>query len=53
MRSSAENPDALVDTSVAVALVVEDHEHHAEVLVAVEASCSVSLATPRSRRTPS
>lgn len=28
MPTSAEGPDALVDTSVAVALVVADHEHH-------------------------
>jgi predicted nucleic acid-binding protein len=29
---SARRPDVLVDTSVAVALVVADHEHHASVL---------------------
>jgi predicted nucleic acid-binding protein len=32
MPSSAEAPDALVDTSIAVALVVEDHTHHADVV---------------------
>lgn len=36
MPSSADLPDALVDTSVAVALVVEAHEHHTEVLAVVE-----------------
>jgi predicted nucleic acid-binding protein len=32
MPSSADSPDALVDTSVAVALVVADHEHHTEMV---------------------
>jgi predicted nucleic acid-binding protein len=36
MPSSADAPDALVDTSLAVALVVEDHEHHAAVVAVAE-----------------
>ncbi|MBM3693371.1 MAG: type II toxin-antitoxin system VapC family toxin [Actinobacteria bacterium] len=36
MPSSADPPDALVDTSVAVALVVEDHAHHAAVVGALD-----------------
>lgn len=38
MPSSADRPDALVDTSVAVALVVGDHEHHAVVADALGGS---------------
>jgi len=36
MPSNADPPDALVDTSVAVALVVADHEHHADVVAALD-----------------
>ncbi len=36
MPASAEGPALLVDTSVAVALVVADHDHHAEVADALE-----------------
>lgn len=35
MPASARAPDLLVDTSVAVALSVADHEHHDEVAVAL------------------
>lgn len=34
-RPSSSRPDLLVDTSVAVALVVHDHEHHATVSSAI------------------
>jgi predicted nucleic acid-binding protein len=33
----APNPDALVDTSIAVPLVVADHDHHRRVVEAVDA----------------
>ncbi len=36
MPSSADAPDALVDTSVAVALVVEDHAHNAAVVSSLD-----------------
>jgi predicted nucleic acid-binding protein len=35
MPGNAEQPDLLVDTSVAVALVVVDHDHHEETFQAV------------------
>jgi predicted nucleic acid-binding protein len=35
MRTRGRNADVLADTSVAVAMVVEDHEHHASTLRAV------------------
>jgi len=35
MPVSADGPDALVDTSVAVALVVADHEHHRATVLAL------------------
>ncbi len=35
MPTSDRQPDALVDTSVAVALVVVDHEHHASTVKAI------------------
>jgi predicted nucleic acid-binding protein len=35
MPASAERPDLLVDTSVAVALSVVDHDHHEETFVAL------------------
>lgn len=35
MPGNAEGPDALVDTSVAVAIVVADHEHHDATLEAL------------------
>ena len=36
MPSNADAPDALVDTSVAVALVVEDHTHNADVVSSLD-----------------
>lgn len=36
MPTSADPPDVLVDTSVAVALSVADHEHHAETIAALD-----------------
>jgi predicted nucleic acid-binding protein len=38
MPASADRPTALVDTSVAVALMVVDHEHHAATREAVRAN---------------
>lgn len=35
MPTSASSPDLLVDTSVAVALIVSDHEHHRSTIDAV------------------
>ena len=35
MPTSGSRPDALVDTSVAVALVVADHDHHTETTAAL------------------
>ena len=35
MPTSGRSPEILIDTSVAVALVLEDHEHHAATLEAV------------------
>ncbi len=35
MQTSGEAPDLLVDTSVAVALTLADHEHHGRVLTAL------------------
>jgi predicted nucleic acid-binding protein len=39
MSTRGRGADVLVDTSVAVAMVVEDHEHHASTLSAVGKRC--------------
>jgi predicted nucleic acid-binding protein len=44
------NAELLVDTSVAVALAVADHEHHEATVEAVGGAGWVSPDTPRSRR---
>jgi predicted nucleic acid-binding protein len=66
MPASARGPDVLVDTSVAVALVVADHEHHESTFRAVgarrlglaghaafETFSILTRLPPPARRTPS
>lgn len=66
MATSADRPGLLVDTSVAVALVVADHEHHGATLDAVgerrlglaghaafETFSVLTRLPPPARRTPS
>ncbi|HSP08721.1 MAG TPA: type II toxin-antitoxin system VapC family toxin [Candidatus Dormibacteraeota bacterium] len=66
MPTSAKRPDCLVDTSVAVALVVADHEHHLDTVKAIgdrrlglaghaafETFSVLTRLPPPSRRSPS